>query len=213
MSLNCLIHFNNEYLVKTFIKEYKVEDWIIKAGRLNERGKEHINKTYVTTLKRLFNEKDLFYKEVSIAEVISWLDNLVHIKRLSDYLRSKVTASQFSVLEFIFEYKVKYAKNGRIDLLVKYNNTLCIVEFKNVDKFSLLRGAYREKGLEVLLYEKTLKTTLKKDYKIYSNVFIGLVEECDEVTLNNHIDNNKKNVRLLGDYIIDILIKKSKLDL
>jgi hypothetical protein len=91
MDNNAMIYFENANKFYEFYEQLDIYGtWKIYSGKLNDRGSKIYGKSYTRKLRAIFNEKQLFRRNVSIAEVVSWLDNYIIILRLFNYLENKI---------------------------------------------------------------------------------------------------------------------------
>ena len=208
LSSNSMISFLNpdEYLL--FMKKLRISpNWRIEKGILNTRGKKIEKKSYVYTLTKVFSEKKLFYRKVSIAEIVSWLDGFVIITRLLRHLKANVDIGVYSKLEIYMEYKIEMSKNRRIDYVFKYENRLLLVELRLSDRFPNLTNVWQKKELELIIYKELLSNYIPPNIEviIYALVFMPEYDLNTEIYKNS--EYNENNVSHLANYILKYLFK------
>ena len=99
-----LLHFSNPTGFFEFVSYIDIYNgWRIDSGLLNDRGKKIEGKWYTNELRNLFREKNFFRRNVSLAEIVSWLDTLSLIKRLLDSLRLIITEEEFNQIEVVID--------------------------------------------------------------------------------------------------------------
>lgn len=201
MKNESLLYFNNPNELRVFVKELNIYNgWKINSGLLNDRGKTIQNKAYTNSLRDLFREKKFFRKEVSVAEIISWLDNLTLIQRLFDKLEKKLSKEVFDNIEISVEYMIKMSKRMRIDYLIIYQNNILLLEMRTVSNFNKLRATWDKKFQELLVYKELMGNYLhNKTFRLYA--LIPLFEYNGSTPVERHIINNQKQLDYLVEYI------------
>jgi hypothetical protein len=205
---NCLIYFRNpgEFLdFETSLGVYN--GWKIASGLMNTRGEAVRNKFYTIRLRQMFNDNNLFRRQVSIAEIVSWLDTMIHLKRIVKALFQRLCKEKYLKLEIIFEYVIEHSKKSRIDVVFKYDSNYCLFEFRTVDDFKKIKSNFDKKRIELMIYKDMLQNYIEYPSKIIVFPFIGLFEFKNNSMVNAHIDYNIKQVEFTCDYITSFLIK------
>ena len=171
-----LINFNSPQEYFLFLKKIGiVGKWKIEDGRMNNRGKSIIGKSYCQKLVKLFEEKDLFRKKVSVAEVISWLDSFQHVSRILNRLETLIEEKFYSDISITFEYVIPFSKKSRVDCIIGYKGNICLIEFRTVDSFDKIRKAYEKKITELIIYKELFSNFMNKN-KVIVYPFIGIYE-------------------------------------
>ena len=206
MRKESLLYFSTPNELREFVKELDIYNgWKITSGLLNERGKLIYDKRYVNILRDLFREKKFFRKEVSIAEIISWLDNLTLISRLLDKLEERLIKDVFNNIEISVEYMIKMSKRMRIDYLIIYQNSILLLEMRTVSGFDKLRSTWDKKFQELLIYRELMSNYLhNKIFRLYA--LIPLFEYNGNTPVLKHIDYNQKQIDYLVEYIFLYII-------
>lgn len=206
MRKESLLFFDCPKELREFVKELDIYNgWKITNGLLNERGKLIQDKKYTNELRDLFREKDFFWKAVSIAEIISWLDNFVIIQRLLDKLEKKLTVAEFNKINISVEYMIKMSKKMRVDYLIIYNDNVLILEMRTVNSFDKIRSTWVKKFHELLVYKELMSYyILNKKFRLYA--LIPLYEYNENSRVSKHIINNGKQLDHLVEFIVRYII-------
>jgi hypothetical protein len=181
-------------------------NWKIKKGLLNDRGKLIDNKSYVLKLRDLFDDKDFFRKRVSIAEIVSWLDTMNLINRLIDVLRMNLDSTDFQKISIYTEYMIQMSKKMRVDYVLEYGDSLLLIEFRTVNNFEKIRPTWQKKFQELLIYKELMNYYLQHK-KILLYGFIAMYEYDSNKPINKHIEYNQNQINYLAEYIKRYLLK------
>ncbi|MFW6272417.1 MAG: hypothetical protein ACOC2U_01395 [bacterium] len=205
---NAMIHFENPDMFYDFYDRLNIYGtWRIYSGKLNDRGFKIYDKSYTKKLRSVFNEKKLFRRNVSIAEIVSWLDNYIIIIRLFNYIESKVNKHTFSNIKILLEYKINFSKNRRVDMVLRYNDKILLVEFMLSSRFPNITNVWQRKEMELIIYKELLSNYIKnKDIIIYA--FIAMPEYNKSEKIEKNIKYNTQNINYFGDYIIEYLLNE-----
>ena len=203
---NAMIGFNSP---KEFFEFYTslgiLHEWKIVTGKMNDRGERIENRGYVHTLRKLFKEKKLFRRMVSIAEIVSFLDEYHLLKRILVTLKKKLDPEQYTSLKIFLEYKIPYSKNRRIDIIFQYGKKLLLFEFRVSATFPNQSAMWKKKELELMIYKEFMMNYLPKDYQLYLYAFIGMPEYHHNQKIEKHIMYNKTNIDFFVDYMMTYL--------
>ncbi len=197
MKENSLLYFDSPKELREFIKSLDIyQGWQIKDGLLNERGKQIEGRRYTKVLRELFKSKNFFRRNVSLAEIVSWLDNLVLISRLLDKLEKEVDREIFNCIQISVEYMIELSKKMRIDFVFIYEGRILLLEMRTVSKFEKLRSTWEKKFHELLVYKELMSYYIEKRIILYA--LISLYEYEKKWSKAKHIDHNCKQL----DYLI-----------
>jgi len=207
MKENSLFYFNNPNEFREFLKSLDLYgQWDIQYGLLNNRGREIENQSYTKYLRDAFQFKDFFRKQVSIAEIVSWLDTTSLMIRVLDVLEEKLESEVFKSLEISIEYMIEMSKKMRIDYLIIYKNTILLLEFRTVDRFTKIRPTWDLKFKELLQYKELMSYYLPdKLLRVYA--FIPLYEYRGGVINEKNKMYNNNQVNYLSEYIQKYLVR------
>lgn len=209
MKRDCLLHFENADKFREFIFEQNIcNKWKIQKGLMNTRGSAISEKRYCIELRRIFDEKKLFYKKVSVAEIVSWLDTFVHLNRVFDYIESKHGSIVSNSFEILIEYKIEMSKMSRIDCIIKRNSKYCLIELRTVNGFERMKSAFDKKRLELMIYKDLMLNYIDPASKIVVLPFIGLYEYCGGEKIVGFYNNNIKQAEFCCDYISRFVLDK-----
>lgn len=206
MNNNAMIYFKNAKKFYDFYKQLDIYGtWKIYAGKLNDRGSKIHGKSYTNKLRLIFNEKQLFRRNVSIAEIVSWLDNYIIILRLFNYIENKTNNNISSNISILLEYKIKFSKNRRIDMILRYKNKILLVEFMLSSRFPNISNVWQKKEMELIIYKELLSNYIKNN-EIIIYAFIAMPEYNNTGKIDKNIKYNAQNIAYFGDYIIEYLL-------
>lgn len=191
-----------------FIKELDIynNQWKIREGLLNERGRAVQNRVYFRELRFKFDNLNLFHMKVSLAETVSWLDSFTHIQRIITKLKEFHPKTELEKTEILFEYVIEMSKSSRVDVIFKFENRLCLLEFSTVNKFERIKRAFQQKRIELMMYKDLMQNYLPKDSKVIVLPFIGLYEYHKRHRVESHYFNNVKQAEFAAEYISKFLI-------
>lgn len=206
MKNESLLFFETPYCFFDFFDSLGLYgDWKILDGLMNERGKKIEDKEYTRFFRNLFKSKDFFRKEVSIAEIISWLDNLSLVKRLFLKLRNAITLEEFKNIQISVEYMIQMSKKMRIDYVFLYRNKALLLEMRTVCEFSKIRPTWSKKFHELIIYKELMGYYLSNlDIRLYA--LISLYEYEGRKRIEKHYNNNENQLDYLVEYMKRYLI-------
>lgn len=201
MKKDCLIYFESPESFSDFVEKYKIcEFWRIEEGKMNDRGKV-INSLEITQfLRNLFAKKEFFRRQVSIAEIVSWMDNLSMLVRLLRKLKNEISSKEYNDLQIFFEYRISLSKNMRIDLLFKYNNRILLLEQRTVNNFEKLRPTWQKKITECLVYKELISYYMPDD-KLILYAMIMMFEFRNNYPISKNICYNNNQINYLIRYM------------
>lgn len=208
MKNDALLYFNSprEYL-EYFKKLGIFHGWELQQGLLNNRGKFIRDKRYAQRLMNDFDSRDFFYKKVSCAETVSWLDNLELLRRFCILLDKKLDIHIYTKIQIYFEYMIKKSKRMRIDVVFEYEGKLLLLEFRMVDNFEKIKRTWDKKIQETLVYKELMSYYVTNLSNIYVFSLISLYEIYMGKPVKKHIAYNEKQLEFLAEYMISYLIE------
>jgi len=205
-----LLYFQSPNEFKSFFDSLNIyNDWKITNGTMNFRGETIRNKSYAIYLRNIFNNKEMFRRSVSISEIVSWLDSFVIINRFFSSLRNKLSIEDYNQIELYCEYVIKMSKKSRVDFILKYKQTIILLEFRMINDFKRIKSTWDKKKLEMLVYKEMLQNYLD-NMKVLTFVFVSLYEYEEKNIDQIHVDYNNKQVDFLVEYTIKFVIEKYK---
>jgi len=158
MKQDALGYFKNPKQYNEFVDSLDIYNgWKITKGLMNARGEIIRHKSYANQLRRMFSLKKAFRREVSISEIVSWLDSFVIMSRVIDNLKKSISNEEYDKIEIYFEYIIKMSKKMRIDFIIKYNESLLLLEMRMVDNFKKIKGTWTKKKSELLIYKELIR--------------------------------------------------------
>ncbi len=184
--------------------------WKIKLGDMNHRGTFIYDKPYTKQLRDLFAKKKLFRRNVSIAEIVSWLDSYVIIDRVINKLSDILSEAEYQEIKLYSEYRIRLSKNRRIDFIFEKGEKMLIAEFRLSDKFPNMTNIWQKKETELIIYKELLGNYLN-NYQIYVYAFIAMPEFSGEQALDKNQTYNNNNVDHFARYIATYLFDKGEL--
>ncbi len=212
MKNDALAFFKEPNDFNRFIYQFDIYNgWKIGKGTMNSRGELIRNKSYTRNLKKLFSDKNAFRREVSISEIVSWLDSFVILMRVIEKLRINLSSEEFVKVKIYFEYIIKMSKKMRVDFIIEYEDTLLLLELRMVNNFRKIRGTWSNKKGELLIYKELMNNYIDDKFKILTFAFISLYEYegREEIIAHSHYNNNQ--VSFLVEYIQKFMIKRSEI--
>jgi hypothetical protein len=203
---NSMIYFENLNHFKDFYISLGIHGgWKIQSGIMNDRGEKIRDTAYVNYLQKLFMKKKLFRRNVSIAEVVSFLDGYEFLYRIVTELEQKIKGQVFNDINIYLEYKIPYSKNRRVDFIFEYQDKLLLTEFRLSKDFPNQSGMWNKKELELLVY-KELMSNYIMDKKIFLFAFIGMPEYAKNNKIVKNLLYNENNIDFFVDYLITYLL-------
>ncbi len=201
-----LLFFSNPKDFLRFIEELDIYNgWKIESGLLNDRGKKIDRKWYTNKLRNVFKEKNFFRRNVSLAEVVSWLDTFSLVKRLLEKLQMIIPTNDFLQIQISVEYMIKMSKRMRVDYLIKYSDRVLLLEMRTVSNFDKVRPTWSKKFQELLIYKELLGYYQSSD-KIVVFALVTLYEYISGKMVPKHINNNDNQIDFLAEYIKKYII-------
>jgi len=213
MESDSLFYFHKPKDFSKFLNSLDIyNDWKIGRGTMNSRGESIRNKGYTNFLRDKFNNKSMFRRSVSISEIVSWLDSFVIMKRFFEELRKEIEEDEYNNIEIYCEYMLKMSKKMRVDFIIKYNNTILLIEFRMVNNFTKIKSTWNKKKLELLVYKELMQNYITEDTRILTFAFISLYEYDGRVLDDIHLNYNNNQVDFLVKYFIEFIIKKHRIN-
>ncbi len=211
MKNDSLAYFDSPQKYLKFIDQLNIYNgWKINKGIMNTRGEVIRNKSYSNQLRKLFSDKKAFRREVSISEIVSWLDSFVIMTRVVNKLRDSITVEEYNKIEIHFEYIIKMSKKMRVDFVIKYKNIVLLLELRMVDNFKKIKGTWTKKKGELLIYKELMSNYLEKDIRMLTFAFISLYEYNNKKEELPHTNYNDNQINFLVEYIQKYMIIASK---
>lgn len=203
-----MLSFQNLFAFEDYYIQLNIYGtWKIQSGLLNNRGSKIIDKPYTRELKKAFNEKNLFRKSVSIAEVVSWLDSYEILRRIIHKIKEEVGLEVAMKILLFQEYLIRLSKARRVDYIFMYKNKILLVEFRISDHFPNMSNAWQKKELELIIYKELMKNYIKKDYNIYTYAFIMMPEYENKNPILKNIKYNNNNIDHFCEYLSTYLLE------
>jgi len=208
MKQDALGYFKNPKKYNEFIDSLDIYNgWKITKGLMNARGEIIRHKSYANQLRRMFSLKKAFRREVSISEIVSWLDSFVIMNRVIDNLKKSISNEEYDKIEIYFEYIIKMSKKMRIDFIIKYNESLLLLEMRMVDNFKKIKGTWTKKKSELLIYKELISNYIE-DKRILTYAFISLYEYNGKEKDLAHVKYNNDQAQYLAEYIRKFIINR-----
>ncbi len=208
MKQDALGYFKNPKQYNEFVDSLDIYNgWKITKGLMNARGEIIRHKSYANQLRRMFSLKKAFRREVSISEIVSWLDSFVIMSRVIDNLKKSISNEEYDKIEIYFEYIIKMSKKMRIDFIIKYNESLLLLEMRMVDNFKKIKGTWTKKKSELLIYKELISNYIE-DKRILTYAFISLYEYNGKEKDLAHVKYNNDQAQYLAEYIRKFIINR-----
>lgn len=207
-----MVKFNTIKEMSKFIYELDFYNgWKISSGFMNDRGKRIKGKSYYEKLCKLFDEKKLFRRKASVAEVVSWLDSLEIMRRVLNLYKSKYLTNTNNEISILMEYVIKHSKKMRIDYIIVFKKRILLIDFRVVDDFNKLKPTWAKKKNELMVYRELLENYLSRDFEIFTYAMINLFEYNNREINQKHKKYNDDQVNHLVEYINDMLVNPSRI--
>jgi hypothetical protein len=207
LSKNAMISFQKPEQFNDFYQSLSIHGgWKIQSGLMNQRGEVIKDTAYVNYLRNLFMSKNLFRRNVSIAEIVSFLDGYEFLSRILKSFKLKVSSDVYDSVQIHIEYKIPYSKNRRVDFVFEYNDQILLTELRLSADFPNQSGMWQKKELELIIY-KELMTNFLTNKSIYLYAFIGMPEYIKLQKISKNILYNDNNIEFFVDYLITYLVK------
>ena len=181
--------------------------WRITKGLMNARGEVIRHKSYANQLRKMFSTKKAFRREVSISEIVSWLDSFVIMTRVVNVLRETVSNEEYNNIKIYFEYIIKMSKKMRVDFVIEYENTLLILELRMIDNFRKIRATWAKKKGELLIYKELMQNYIE-DKRMLTYALVTLYEYDGRNEDIAHTNYNNNQAEYLAEYIRKFIIKR-----
>ena len=208
MRNNSLLYFRSPLDFEEFILELDIYNgWKIKEGLLNARGKLIEDRYYTNFLRKTFNEKGFFRKQVSIAEIVSWLDTISLMKRYIEFLKTKLSAEEFMKMTIYVEYVIELSKKMRVDYILEVENKLLLIEFRTVSTFEKIRPTWDIKYRELIIY-KELMSYYIRDHQLYLYSFVAMFEYNAKGLIEKQKQYNDNQIAYMSEFTIKYLFHK-----
>ncbi len=207
MNKSTLLYFGNPIEFVNYIHQFETyRKWKIEKGLMNDRGLEIEGTEFSIEVRRLFEEKEMFRKKVSIAEMTTWLDSFVHLERLCNIMIANFNNEQLNQIKVGFEYVVEMSKKSRVDAIIKYKDKYCLFEFSTVNSFYKLKPTFDKKRLELMIYKDMMQNYIEYPSKIICYPFIGLYEYDGNRRIEKYYQNNINNISYAYEYLKTFLL-------
>lgn len=196
------MYFSNPSMFREFVaKEDICQAWKIHRGYMNARGKSIEGKNYTEYFRNLFSEKGFFRRKVSVAEIVSWLDNISLMIRILNELELYVSPDVFKEITIMLEYRIHLSKNMRVDFVLRYGDNIVLLEQRTVSDFEKIRATWQKKISECLVY-KELMSYYMPNYHIVLYAMIMMYEYDNNKPVQKNIDYNNNQVNYFVEYLL-----------
>lgn len=205
--MSCMKEFYSLNEFYKFIRRYVNETkWRIYEGKLNNRAKNVAGTWYFDELKQMFNNKNLFRRSVSMAEIVSWMDNFIILERFIGKIVEKQPISILNNIKVKMEYVLEFSKLMRVDFAFSYKNRVLFLEFRTVNSFDIIKSTWEKKRLEQLIYKDIASLYLSDETKILSYVFISIFEYSNHKLIVKNKEYNLNQIDYFISFFIEIFI-------
>ncbi len=198
---NSMISFQAPTEFSKFYEELSINGWKITDEYVNDRGQAIRHSSYAETFRKLFDEKHLFRRKLSIGELVSFVDNYYLINKLLLILKDTLSKEKYDKIKLFSEYRIIMSKNRRIDFILEYEEKVLLLEFRISNKFPNVSSTWQRKEAELLIYKELVNNYLPKRKDIFIYAFIGMPEYSLNVPIKKHIIYNNNNLEHLAKYI------------
>lgn len=172
---------------------YDVENWKIQSNSYEERANSIKNYTYFNILKECFNSSNLTNKNVTDAQIISFLDTLSIMYKVFSSIDEESIVQEMKI---IMEYVIPELSKPRIDYILTFRNSMILIEFSKTSTIENLSNETTKKTQQLIGYTDMLKSNItNKNINIIPHVcmyFDNSNEKNNEITKNTIINLQKK---------------------
>ncbi len=200
-SENSMISFNSPSNFLSFYEGLNIKDWKMSDDFINDRGYAIRDTSYGKTFKKLFNDKHLFRRKLSVGELVSFVDNFYLVNKLMLILKDMLREDEYKKLKLFSEYRIILSKNRRIDFILEYEERILLIEFRISNRFPNVSSIWQRKEAELLIYKELINNYLPKRKETYIYAFIGMPEYTMNAPVEKHINYNNNNLEHLAKYI------------
>jgi hypothetical protein len=173
---------------------YNIKDWTIYDSSYKDRAESLEKYPYWTTLKEMFNEKELIYWNIGDEQLVSFFDTMSIMYKVFKKINEKTIINEMKI---IMEYRIPAPNKPRADYLLCYRNNIIIVECSKVSDINKMRNTTAKKAQELAQYKEQLISVLCSDnIKIICHPCIYLHD--------NSRDNKLKNQEVI-DQMLDCI--------
>lgn len=205
MKEDSLFYFSSPSEFKSFAYDLNIYNgWSLQKGLLNDRGRKIRNKVYTNRFIDIFEKKGFFRKKVSLAEIVSWLDNISVILRILERLEKELTIEMYQSIYIVMEYRIKLSKNMRIDFILGYKGRMILLEMRTLCGFEKIRQTWQKKFYELMIYKELLSYYRTEKIIIYSMII--LYEYDGKSRVEKHYDYNCNQIIHISRYINEYLL-------
>ena len=194
--MKCLYEFETIQDFMNFFESKNVlMQWDIREGTLKDRAKYLKGKKFFQNFKNQFKDNELYVKDVSNEEVVSWLDSLTILYRIFD--SPFIEASVLNDAKVIMEYKIPFSNHQRADYIICVNNKMLILEFGSCLEKIKLPKKFRKKMQEAIGYKEMISNFVESSTKIgayaicylpETDVNYAVIEENSNINIKMYIE-------------------------
>ena len=102
------------------------------------------------------------------------------------------------------------SKKMRIDFIIKYDDSLLLLEVRMVDNFRKLKGTWSKKKGELLIYKELMLNYRESNSRILTYALITLYEYDRKERDQTHFKYNNDQASYLAEYIQKFMIDRIK---
>jgi len=202
MNINAMYIFEGMNQLNSFTQFIENDNWKIEKQLLKERAYQYEQKEYFLMMKHRFNSQKLSIWELKKEEIITWIDTLLLMRRLTIELFKKgINADEIKI---IMEYPLVYGNYMRSDYLLVYDRLIVVLEFGmfNQDE-KRSEERYTKKLQESINYRQIIGNLVNSNVSVVNYVMIYLPEydRSNEKDIESNIDHNNKELILLANFI------------
>ncbi len=203
-----MLYFDSLQELEQFFQRFMIyEKWKITDEDVNSRGEKVRNSDYIKYFKNKFNEKGLFRRNVSVAELVSFVDNFYLMKKIIEKLKAEINIEDYNSFSLASEYRIRMSKNRRIDFILIYKKKILLIEFAITRKFPNQGSTWQKKETELLIYKELINNYIENK-KIYIYAFLGMPEYSKGGKIKKNEKYNTTNIDYFVKYINHFLICK-----
>lgn len=212
MSIKSMHVFGSMSELSKFSHELEQINWQIEKEYLRDRAIYYSKVKLYIYLKQIFNEKNISIWQLKDEEIITWLDTLLILRRLS-LLLFKIGV-QTDKLSIVMEYPLIFGNHMRADYLLIYDHLIIVLEFGmfNQDE-RRSEERYTKKLQESNSYRQLLANLISSKIDVVNYVMIYRPEysRVQKKYFDENIQYNNEELEKLKNFI-NHLIKKQDVE-
>lgn len=202
MNILCMYYFENVTKFNLFTEILEKNKWQIEKQLLKERVEFYYSNSFFVELKKQFNSKKLTIWPLKDEEVITWIDTLSIMRRVTMQLFKRGVNGE--KVNIFMEYPLLYGNHMRTDYLIVYDRLIVVLEFGmfNQDE-RRSEERYTKKLQDSISHRQVLANTINISAKVVNYVLVYRPEydRVRKMYLDDNIKYNDNEINLLTSFL------------